>query len=116
MDNLTISIIGNKIFLEIISELKLFRDAKINFLDNISSLPNKNTSENNIILLPIDKNSTNDLTKVKEKNFPIILITPKKIPKIKFVNNFTEEINMPFRILDLKTKIISLLAKYKYKF
>ena len=40
MNDLIISIFGNKIFLEIINELKLFRKSKINFVKDISLLLN----------------------------------------------------------------------------
>ena len=116
MNNLTISIIGSKIFLEIISELKLFSDSKINFLDNIQYLLNKKIPEESIVLFFINKNNKNDFIKIKEKNLPLILITPKNLSEIKLINNFNEEIIMPFRVFDLKTKIISVLAKYKFKF
>jgi len=116
MNNLTISIIGNKIFLEMISELKLFRDSKINFLDNINSLSNKKISEESIVLFFINKDNKNDLIKIKEKNVPLILITPKNLSEIKLMSNNTEELITPFRMFDLKTKITSVLAKYKYKF
>ena len=72
MNNLTISIIGNKIFSEMISELKLFRDSKINFLDNINSLSNKKISEESIVLFFINKDNKNDLIKIKEKNVHLI--------------------------------------------
>ena len=36
MTNLTISIFGNKIFLEIINEIKLFSKYKIKFYDNLN--------------------------------------------------------------------------------
>ncbi len=116
MNNPTISIIGNKIFLEIISELKLFRDSKINFLDNIQYLLNEKIPEESIVLFFINKNNKSDFIKIKEKNLPLILITPKNLSEIKLINNFNEEIIMPFRVSDLKTKIISVLAKYKFKF
>ena len=116
MNNLTISIIGNKIFLEIIRELKLFRDSKINFLDNINSLPDKKISEESIILLFINKDNKNDFIKIKEKDLPLILIVPKNLSTIKLKNDLAEEMIMPFSVFDLKTKITSVLAKYQYKF
>ena len=115
MNSLTISIIGSKIFLEIISELKLFQDKKINLLDNVNSLSNHQVSESNIVLFFLNKNNKNDLDRIKEKNFPLVLITSKKLSKTKSTINFTEEIIMPFKILDLEKKIISLIAKYKFK-
>jgi len=117
MNNLTISIIGNKIFLEIIRELKLFRDSKINFLDNINYLSNiKKVPEETIVLFFINNDNKNVFIKIRDKNFPLILIRPKNLLEIKLTNNFDEEMIMPFRVVDLKTKIISVLAKYKFKF
>jgi len=116
MNNLTISIIGNKILSEIISELKLFRDAKINFLDNVNSLSKKKIPEESIVLFFINKDNKNDFIKIKEKNFPLILIISKNLPEIKLTSNYTEKMIAPFKMFDLKTKITSVLAKYKYKF
>ena len=70
MNNLTISIIGNKIFLEIIRELKLFRDSKINFLDNINYLSNiKKVPEETIVLFFINNDNKNVFIKIRDKNF-----------------------------------------------
>ena len=115
MNNLTISVIGNKIFSEIISELKLFRGLKINFLDNINSLSDKKIFDEGIVLFFMNKDNKNDFIKIKEKNFPLILITSKNFSNIKLISNHIEEIVTPFRMFDLKTKIISVVAKYKYK-
>ena len=115
MNNLTISVIGNKIFSEIISELKLFRDSKINFLDNIYSLSDKKIFDEGIVVFFMNKDNKNDFIKIKEKNFPLILITSKNFSNIKLISNHIEEIVTPFRMFDLKTKIISVVAKYKYK-
>ena len=117
MNYLTISIIGNKIFSEIIGELKLFRDSKINFLDNINYLSYiKKVPEETIVLFFINNDNKNVFIKIRDKNFPLILIRPKNLLEIKLTNNFDEEMIMPFRVVDLKTKIISVLAKYKFKF
>ena len=116
MNDLTISIIGNKIFLEIIRELKLFNDSKIKFLDNINFLPDKKIFKESIVLFFINKDNKNDFIKVKDKNFPFILIKPKNLSAIKLKNDFTEEMIMPFKVFDLKTKITSVLAKYKFKY
>ena len=85
-------------------------------MDNIQYLLNKKIPEESIVLFFINKNNKNDFIKIKEKNLPLILITPKNLSEIKLINNFNEEIIMPFRVFDLKTKIISVLAKYKFKF
>ncbi len=116
MNDLTISIIGNKIFLEIIRELKLFNDSKIKFLHNINFLPDKKIFKESIVLFFINKDNKNDFIKVKDKNFPFVLIKPKNLSAIKLKNDFTEEMIMPFRVFDLKAKITSVLAKYKFKY
>ena len=54
MNNLTISIIGNKILLEIIKELKFFSNTNISFLDNISSLKSNEISEENMVETMVD--------------------------------------------------------------
>jgi len=116
MNNLTISVIGNKIFSEIISEIKLFSDSEINFLDNINSLPNKKMSEASIVLFFINKDNKNDFEKIRDKNFPLILITTKDFSKLKLMGNHIEVMVAPFSIFDLKAKITSVLAKFKHKF
>ena len=116
MNKLTISIIGNKIFLEIIRELKFFCDSNISFLDNINSLLSNKISEESIVLFFLNKDNKNDFQKIKEKNFPLILIMDKNISDQKITSDFTEKMIIPFSVVDLKTKITSLSAKYKYKF
>ena len=49
MNNLTISIFGDKIFLEIINELKLFPGSKVNLCDNLDFFINNKTDNNQII-------------------------------------------------------------------
>ena len=116
MNNLTISIIGNKILLEIIKELKFFSNTNISFLDNISSLKSNEISEENIVLFFLNNDNKNDFQKIKEKNFPLILITDKDLSDQKLTSDSIEKLIMPFSVFELKTKITSLSAKYKYKF
>ena len=61
MNNLTISIFGNKIFLEIISELKLFPGSKVNFHDNLN-FPINNGDDNNKIIFFFITNSNKSIT------------------------------------------------------
>ena len=116
MNNLTISIIGNKILSEIISELKLFSNSRIIFLDNINLLLNMKISEESVVLFFINEDNKDDYIKINEKNFPLILIKSKNLSNIKLTSNYNEEMIAPFTMYQLKTKINSILAKYKYKF
>ena len=53
MNNLTISIFGNKIFLEIINELKLFPGSKVNLHDNLNLPINSSSYKSNAKPQPI---------------------------------------------------------------
>ena len=115
MDNITISIFGNKILFEIISELKIFSKLKINFCDNLNTKENL-LKDNHVIiyfLTGANQKFYNDLLK---KSLPIVKIVHLKND----TNNTTleatvETISIPFNILDLEKKITSVISKHKYK-
>ena len=93
MNNFTISIIGNKIFFEIISELKLFSKFSIKFYDNVDLYIEDSNKENQIALF-FDN--------------PLSL-------KIKSEGKTLENIKIPFKILDFEKNITLLIAKNKFK-
>ena len=115
MNNLTISIFGNKIFLEIINELKLFPGSKVNFLDNLNFPINNGDDNNQIIFFFITNNNKSDFIKIKKTKNPIIVIAPSSTSYNKYLSDFVEQINMPFNINNFKKRVISLLAKHKFK-
>ena len=115
MNNLTISIFGNKIFLEIINELKLFPGSKVNFHDNFNFLINNEADNNQIIFFFITNNNKRDFTKIKKTKNPIIVIAPFSVSHNKYSSDFVEQINMPFKITNFKKRVISLLAKHRFK-
>ena len=114
MNNITISIIGNQIFLEIIKELKLFSKFKIDFYNNSSLFTPKVSNQDQLIIFFLTEENKNNYEKLINYNFPLIVasksLEKKQIPPGKFV----ELLNMPFKITDLEKKIISILAKYKF--
>ncbi len=122
MSDLTISIFGNKTFLKIINEIKpkLFKELNIKFFDNFD-LYQKDLYlyKNQIAIYFVTdsvKNQPNYIKTIKKKN-PIILIYKNSRSKIKKINqpqDLIEIMNMPFSILRLKEKIISLQAKHKF--
>ena len=93
MNNFTISIIGNKIFFEIINELKLFSKFSLKYYDN-HDLCLKDPNKENQIMLLFDN--------------PLHL-------KIKNEDKILENVKIPFKILDLEKKITLLIAKDKFK-
>jgi hypothetical protein len=93
MNEFTISIIGSKIFYEILNEIKLFSKYNIKFYENSDLLITVSEPENYISLF-FDNSST---------------------LKIANQGNILEKIKMPFKILDFEKKIILSIAKSQFK-
>ena len=110
MSNFNISILSNKIFSEIVREIKLFSEYEIKYYSDIDLWIKDSKKENQIVVL-----FENFSNKDKISNFPSILIT-KSSEKIKKSALSTDEfLKMPFKILDFEKKIISVLAKHEFK-
>tara|TARA_Y100000590_G_scaffold370854_1_gene432936 strand:+ start:327 stop:965 length:639 start_codon:yes stop_codon:yes gene_type:complete len=115
MNNLTISIFGSKIFLEIISEIKLFSKFKIKYYDNFDLCIKDSIQHNFLTIFVIDEKNGSIFDKNKINTFPSILIKEDSGKKYVSSNELVEYLNMPFNILDLEKKIISLIAKNEFK-
>tara|TARA_Y100000590_G_scaffold396481_1_gene477241 strand:+ start:4255 stop:4893 length:639 start_codon:yes stop_codon:yes gene_type:complete len=115
MSNTTISIFGNKIFLEIINETKLFSKFEIKFYEDLNLCEQNAEKHNSLAVFFVEKKNVSHFTKNKINNFPSILITESSIPKSKFFNELSEQIKMPFNILEFKKKVVSLIAKNEFK-
>ena len=110
MDNFTISIFGNKIFFEIINELKLFSKFKLRYFEDLSLCEKDAEKENQLVVF-----FTNSLSKIKKNNFPSMLITESSTPKNIFSYEPRDQLNMPFSIFEFEKKVISLIAKNEFK-
>ena len=110
MNNFTISIFDNKIFFEIISEIKLFSKFNIKHYEDLS-LCVKNAEKGNQLVVFF----TNLSNKINTNNFPSILVTKSSIPVKKVSRELREQINMPFTISDFEKKVISIIAKSEFK-
>jgi len=110
MSNFNISILRNKIFSEIVREIKLFSKYEIKYYPDIDLWIKDSKKENQIVVY-----FENFSNKDKINNFPSIFIT-KSSEKIKKSPLSSEEVlKMPFKILDFEKKIISVLAKHEFK-
>ena len=56
----------------------------------------------------------NDYFQLKNRNLPILMVIDSSKP-FKEINNFTNQITAPFKILNFKKKIIAVLASDKFK-
>ena len=115
MSNLTISIFGNKIFLDIINEIKLFSEFKIKYYEDLDLCVKDAENQNLLVIFFVDKKDLSFLSKNKINNFPSILITEPSVSKNMVTTELSEQLNMPFTILELEKKIISLIAKNEFK-
>jgi hypothetical protein len=114
MNNLNIAVFGNKIFSEIISEVKLFSNFKIKYYDNLSLLKQNINKQDLLIVFLNSVFNKSNYQELEQKNCPTILIND-----ISNSNNtsseFVEKLSLPFTILELQKKIIFLVAKYEFK-
>ena len=110
MNNFTISIFDNKIFFEIIREMKLFSKFKIKYYRNIDLFAQDAKKDNQLVVF-----FNNSFNKIKINNLPSILITKSFDPISKSPDVLQEQLMMPFSILDFEKKIVSLIAKSEFK-
>ena len=110
MDNFTISIFANKIFFEIMRELKLFSQFKIKHYENLDLCVKDADKGNQLVVF-----FTNPFNTIKIDNFLSILIIEPSKPINKLSGDLNEQLKMPFRILDFKKKIVSLISKNEFK-
>ena len=115
MSNLTISIFGNKIFLEIINEIRLFSRFKIKYYENLDLCIKDAEKESQLVVFFVNELNKNFLNKIKINNFPLILVVESPATKNKLSGELIERLVMPFTIFDFKKKIISLIAKNEFK-
>jgi len=110
-----ISIFGNKIFSEILHEIKLFTDFKIKYYEDLDLCLKDSERQNLLTVFFVKKQDINLFKNIKVNNFPYIFITNFSILKDKFLNDISEQLFLPFDILEFKKKIILLIAKNEFK-
>ena len=115
MDKLTISIFGNQIFSEIIKEIKLFSKFNLKFYDNLDLYTEYTVNHDQLVIFFIHEANINFYKKIKNSSFPLIVITKTSMQRNIASSDFVEQLVIPFSILDLEKKIVSLLARYKFR-
>ena len=75
MSNVTISIFGDKIFLEIIKEIKLFPKHKLTYYEDLDSCIKDSTRLNSLVIFFIEEKNKSFFYQNKINNFPSILIS-----------------------------------------
>jgi len=114
MNNLTISIYRNEVFTEIINEIDLFSKFEIKPYNDLNLCIKDSISNNQLIIFFLNEISKKDYEKIPKNYFPIIVINKNSKSKNILLDKFVEQLNMPFSILDLEKKIISLFSRYEF--
>ena len=112
----TISIFGNKIFSEILNEMKLFSNKyKVKYYDDIDLCVKDAENNNQFVVFFVSKVNQNLFGEIKKKNFPLILVSEPSVLKNIVLDEIESKLNMPFTILDFKKKVITVVAKNEFK-
>ena len=114
MNNFIISIFGNKTFLEIINEMKLFFKVKAIYYENIDECIQQTKRNNQLIVFFQNNSNENRVKKIKEENLPAILVLENSNMK-RSDSELIEYLNMPFEILEFQKKLVMINAKNKFK-
>ena len=109
MNKLTISTFGNKIFPEIINEIKLFSEIKVKYYENLNLCIDEVNEENHLLVFFVTDLNKNYLSMIKIKNLPIILIFEPSVERNLISGELIEKLNMPFTISDFNKRIISYM-------
>tara|TARA_B100000029_G_C17544034_1_gene947796 strand:+ start:740 stop:1363 length:624 start_codon:yes stop_codon:yes gene_type:complete len=110
MNDISIAIFDNKIFFQIISEIKLFSQFKIKHYEDFELCIKEASKENQLAVF-----FNQSVNKLKKNNLSVLLIS-KNLPKSdKLPEGTLEHLRMPFTIIEFKKKIISLAVKAKFK-
>ncbi len=111
----TISIFGNKIFSEILNEMKLFSKYKDKYYDDIDLCVKDAKKNNQFVVFFVSKVNKNFFSEIKKKTFPLILVGQSSDLKTIEFGEIESKLNMPFTILDFNKKIITVVAKNEFK-
>ena len=115
MTNLTISIFGNKIFSEILNEMKLFSKYKIEYYEDLNLCVNDAEKKNQLVIFFVSGLNKNFFKEIKINNFPLIFVGESSTFKNILLDKRYDQLSMPFSILDFKKKVITTIAKNEFK-
>tara|TARA_Y100000590_G_scaffold323332_1_gene366228 strand:- start:1051 stop:1689 length:639 start_codon:yes stop_codon:yes gene_type:complete len=114
MNKLVISIFGNKILIEILDELQLFKEFEFKFFDNLDLCIRESKNNNQLIIFFLNNENNKDFKAIIQNNLPVLVITKHESIKNKRYHSLSEKISMPFGVLEFKKKIVSILARYEF--
>ena len=111
----TISIFGNKIFLEILNEIKIFSKYKIKYYDKIDLCIKDAEKKDQLAVFFISESNKDLFRDFKKNNFPLIFVGEPSILKKVLSEKLNNQLSTPFTILDFKKKVIITIAKNEFR-
>ena len=115
MSNVTISVFGNKIFSEILNEMRLFSKYKIKYYEDLNLCVDDAKEKSYLVIFFVSGLDKNFYNEIKKNNFPLIFVNESSYVKNILSDELNDQLNMPFAILDFKKKIINAFAKNEFK-
>jgi len=115
MSNVTISVFGNKIFSEILNEMRLFSKYKIKYYEDVNLCVDDARKKNHLVIFFVSGLDKNFYNEIKKNNFPLIFVGESSALKNILSSELYDQINMPFAILDFKKKVIAAIAINEFK-
>ena len=112
---LTISIFGNKIFSEILNEMKLFSKYKIEYYEDLDLCVNDAEKKNQLVIFFVSELNKNFFNEIKMNNFPLIFVGESSALKNILSDKRNDQLSTPFSILDFKKKVIAAIAINEFK-
>ena len=114
MSDFTISIFGNKIFVEVLKEIKIFNKYNIKYYEDINLYIKDGKTNNQILVFFLNGKDKSFIKEVKTNNLPTLFISNNADKKI-FPGELSDHLNAPFLIKEFEKKVTSLIAKDKFK-
>jgi len=115
MSSSIISIYGNKIFLEILNEMKIFSKYKIKYYDEIDLCVKDADKDHQLVVFFITESNKDFFKDIKKNNFPLIFVGEASTLKKISSDRLNNQLNIPFTILDFKKKVITVIAANEFK-
>ncbi len=115
MQSKTISIFGNKIFSQILKEMKIFSTYTIKYYEELNLCIKDAEKKHQLVVFFINESNKSFLADIEKIKFPLIVIGDSLVLRKISSKNMNNQLAIPFTILDFKKKVITAIAVNEYQ-
>ena len=115
MSSSTISIFGNKIFSQILKEMKIFSTYTIKYYEELNLCIKDAEKKHQLVVFFINESNKSFLADIEKIKFPLIVIGDSLVLRKISSKNMNNQLAIPFTILDFKKKVITAIAVNEYQ-